>query len=191
MRTTRGMSRTTMSHKPMRAASALSALAETRRDELVGEVIEGCRRRAALVRDVELARLVDRGADLPVADPDHQFHQRAPRSRIDAVAGRTRVRGGGCEPGEGARGCAAFRWIYLPVALHRRLPVDIGVLLPLGRLRLPSLVRYRNMASRDGLCGHHVHSHALAVEPHGSNSCGAAARLLSRVHHVFVARNER
>src|SRR5580658_4861551 len=132
MRRIRGAASTTMSHAPMRAASAASALAETRRDDPV-EVIEDLRR--VRLPDTRPLRLVDPRRSL-VSDL-HSDRIRGPptRSRIDALAGRTRVRRVGSEPGEWSRCGAAFRWIYLPVALYRGLPADPGL--------LPALLRRR------------------------------------------------
>src|SRR5208283_4148985 len=132
MRRMRGAASTTMSHAPMRAASTLSALAEARRDEPV-EVIKTVRRVG--LPAARPLRLGDRRCTLD-SDLRGGRVRRAPtRGRIDAMAGRTRVRRVGTESGEWSRCGAAFRWIYLPVALHRGLPTDPGL--------FPSLLRRR------------------------------------------------
>src|SRR5258708_7178915 len=130
MRAMRGMSSTTMSNAPMRAASALLASAETRVDES-REVIEagGCiPARQSLGGGQN--RAVDRTGVLHAGDMDRQICRIATRIGADAMAGRTRICRGGRKPGEGLGRGVAFRWIYLPVAVHRRLPADPGVLPP-------------------------------------------------------------
>src|ERR1035437_2861251 len=183
------MSSTTMSHAPMRAAPALSAPAETRRDE-PREVIEtACRIRFAHLPDGELARLGDHRGDLGAADTDAQVRRISARIRLDAVAGWTRVRRVGGKPGKWSRCGAAFRWIYLPVALYRRLPADPGIL-PSHLWRTPSSA-LRLVDSRDTLGLHHFHADTPAVRARGRGDCGATARALPRLHHVFVACDER
>src|SRR5277367_5177191 len=98
MRTMRGTSSTTMSHAPMRAALALSALSETPRDE-PREVIESAHR----VRPADVVYL------FAVAHPcgdhvalalDQPICWFPARRGTDAVAGRIGIRGGGGEPGK-------------------------------------------------------------------------------------------
>src|ERR1035437_7422429 len=92
---TRGMSSATMSHAPMRAAPALSALAETRRDE-PREVIEtACRIRFAHLLDGELARLGEHRGGFWAADTD---------------ATVPRGCGGGRAGGRGRRGLESRAW---------------------------------------------------------------------------------
>src|SRR5208282_3559143 len=113
---------TTTSHAPMRVAPALSALAELRCDE-PREVIETARGdpigRSAYTGH---PRMGNPRCDHAARDYDGEICRLAPRTRVDAVAGRTRVRRVCGEPGKWSRCDAAFRWIYLPVALYRRLP---------------------------------------------------------------------
>ena len=105
------------------------------------------------------------------------------------MAGRTRVRRVGNEPRGWSRCGTAFRWIFLPVALYRRLPADPGVL-PQRLWRTPSTA-VRLVISRDALGLRHVHAGAPAVRARGRNDRGADARALPRLHHLFVARDER
>src|SRR5271156_505020 len=186
MRRMRGAASTTMSHAPMRAASTPSALAEARRDDPV-EVIETLRRvRLSAARPL---RLVDRRRTL---DSDLcSGHIRGPptRSRIDAVAGRTRVRRVGSEPGERSRCGAAFRWIYLPVALYRGLPADPGLLPSLLRPRISGRQRLDDL--RDALGLRHLRADARTILAPGRDDCGADARAVAGFHHVFVAGDER
>ena len=170
----------------MRAASTLSAFAEARRDDPV-EVIETIRR--VRLPDTRSLRLVDPRRSL-VSDLHSDRIRRPPtRSRIDAVAGRTRVRRVGSEPGEWSRCGAAFRWIYLPVALYRGLPADPGLLPALLRRRLSAPQRLDDLGHALGL--RHLHADARAVLAPGRDDCGADARAVAGVHHVFVARDER
>ena len=113
----------------------------------------------------------------------------ATRGRIDAVAGWTRVRSVGREPGEWSRCGVAFRWIYLPVALYRRLPTDPGLLPPPLWWRVPAT--QRSADPRDALGLRHFHVGARTVLATGRDGCGAVARALPGFHHVFVARDER
>src|SRR5271157_6007538 len=127
------MSSTTMSHAPMRAALALSVLAEIRRDE-PREVIEtACHGPVGGAAYARYPRLGNPRCNSAARDYDDQIRGLATRTRIDAVAGRTRVRRVGGEPCGWSRCGAAFRWIFLPVALYRRLPADPGILLPRTR----------------------------------------------------------
>src|ERR1019366_10199118 len=163
------MSSTTMSHAPMRAAPALSALAETRRDE-PREVIEtACRIRFAHSLDGELARLGDHRGDFGAADTDAQVRRISARIRLDAVAGWTRVRRVGGKPGKWSRCGAAFRWIYLPVALYRRLPADPGISLPLERRRLSAPLCLDD--SRDALGLRRFHADTRPVLAPGRDDC--------------------
>src|ERR1700734_639986 len=186
MRRMRGAASTTMSHAPMRAASTLAPLAEVRCDDPV-EVIETLRR-VHLPAGRPL-RLVDRRGTF---DSDLRTgHIRGPptRSRIDAVAGRTRIRRVGSEPGEWSRCGAAFRWIYLPVALYRGLPADPGLLPALSGRRLSAPQRLDHLGHALRL--RHLHADARTILATGRDDCGAAARAVTGVHHVFVARDER
>src|ERR1700722_13494923 len=112
MRAMRGMSRATMSHAEMRT--------ETGCDES-REFIEGARH-SEEARFLASRRWSDLDGALAADVFHHPVRGQSKSIRTDAMAGRAGVRGGGSEPCEGARRGVAFRWIYLPVAVHRRLP---------------------------------------------------------------------
>src|SRR5579862_9434979 len=180
----RGMSSTTMSHTPMRAAPALSASAERRSDE-PREVIEtaphGPVGRSLYSRHPRVGN--------PRGDPaarvhDDQICRLAARARTDAVARRTRIRRVGGEPRARSRSCTAFRWIYLPVTLYRWLSADPGILLSPTRWFRPLRVD----VLRDGLGLVYFHAGARLLRHRCWNDCCADDRALTRVHHVFVAR---
>src|SRR5580704_9496614 len=174
MRRMRGAASTTMSHAPMRAASTLAPLAEVRCDDPV-EVIETLRR-VHLPAGRPL-RLVDRRGTF---DSDLRTgHIRGPptRSRIDAVAGRTRVRRVWTEPGEWSRCGTAFRWIYLPVALYRGLPADARLLPSLLRRRFSGPQRLDDPGHALSL--RHLHVDARAVLASGRDDRGADARAVA------------
>src|SRR5258708_28276598 len=105
------------------------------------------------------------------------------------MAGWTRVRLCGPEPREWSGWGAAFRWIYLSVALYRRLPTGTGPLPPALWRRVSAA--QRSVDPRDALGLRRLHADARTVLAAGWNDCGAAARALPSVHHVFVARDER
>src|ERR1017187_452590 len=183
------MSSAMTSHAPMRAAPSLSAAAETRRDE-PREVIEtSCGDPIGCSAYTGHPRMGNPRCNHFARDYDDEIWRLATRSRIDAVAGWTRVRRVGGEPGKWSRCGAAFRWIYLPVALYRRLPADPGISLPLERRRLSAPLCLDD--SRDALGLRRFHADTRPVLAPGRDDCCAAARALSRIHHVFVARDER
>src|SRR5260370_6504785 len=127
----RGISSTISSHAPILASSIFCSTAETPRDDPRRELIETtCHTRSSSFRDAEHPRLGNHHDDRDADGGDCLFCRPQTRIRIDAVAGRTRVRGVGGEPGKWSRRGAAFRWIYLPVPLYRRLPPDPGNFLP-------------------------------------------------------------
>src|ERR1700722_4855224 len=108
------MSSTTMSDTPMRA----EVCCDEPREVIAGA---GCIR-ARQWLDGGQTRAVDHAGVLHAGDMDRQICRLATWIGADAMAGRTRVRRGGRKPGEGLGPGVAFRWIYLPVAVHRRLP---------------------------------------------------------------------
>ena len=120
---------------------------------------------------------------------DGQIRGLATRTRIDAVAGRTRVRRVGGEPRGWSRCGAAFRWIYLPVALYRRLPADPGIFLP--RTWPGFCATLRLDVSRLALGPIRFHRGSPIVRAHGRRDRSAFAGAIPRLHHVFVARDER
>src|SRR5271155_556872 len=180
----RGMSRTTMSHAAMRALSAVSALTETRRDE-PREVTEAAPHHCARIRAANSRCDSDLG-HLAALECDGQVGRPAARVRTDAVAGWTRVRRVGGESRKWSRRGAAFRWIYLPVALYRRLPTDLEIRhLPGG-----SAVLYFDGA-RGGSDNRDIPAGTLAPGTRCRIDCSVIARVLTCVHHLFSACDER
>src|SRR5271170_1236042 len=180
----RGMSRTTMSQAAMRALSAVSALTETRRDE-PREVTEAAPHHCARIRAANSRCDSDLG-HLAALECDGQVGRPAARVRTDAVAGWTRVRRVGGESRKWSRRGAAFRWIYLPVALYRRLPTDLEI----RHVHRGSAVLYFDGAW-GGINNRDIPAGPLAPGARCRSDCSAIARVLAGVHHVFIACDER
>src|ERR1019366_3795301 len=104
------------------------------------------------------------------------------------VAGWARVRRVGGEPCGRSRCGAAFRWIYLPVALYRWLPADPGILLSRTRGFCAPL---RLDAPRHALGLRYFHCGSPIVRALGWRDRSAFAGALPRLHHLLVARDER
>src|SRR5579863_6348301 len=178
MRTTRGMSRMTMSHAAMRAASALS---ETRCDE-PRDVIETARHPGPRF-GAACARWSSDLGHLAVVERDGQIGRPAARTGADAVARWTRVRRVGGEPDKGSRCGTAFRWIYLSVALYRRLPADPGIL-ELW-LHLPCSAVLCLYGARRSFDNRDIRARTLSPRARRRPDCGAVARVLTCFYRLF------